>query len=342
MFASKKRKIDFHEEDEADENEAARDEILQFVLSEGFSEKAVQRMFRIIELCGGQVPFAAKTVLKEVVSQRKKVIFHCDDHGNQQVTMFSSKKRKIDFHEEDEADENEAARDEILQFVLSEGFSEKAVQRMFRIIELCGGQVPFAAKTFLKEVVSQRKKVIFHCDDHGNQCETCQKPLKRPFILFDVGKTLAKLLLGRQASGSFNSREKSGSISDVMDGAEYKTLRKNLRLGSEDFTFNLATDGVQAFNSSSKSLWPVYLIVNELPPNQRFKNKLIVGLWTVDSLKDLSMKLEYLNLTWTFTMDFMHTVLEGVMKRLMAYLDNEKLKLFQHGTNKDNGSVLIV
>ena len=44
------------------------------------------------------------------------------------------------------------------------------------------------------------------------------------------------------------------------------------------FTFS---DGIPLFKSSKVSLWPVYLVINELPPNEGFlcKNMILWGLW---------------------------------------------------------------
>ena len=33
------------------------------------------------------------------------------------------------------------------------------------------------------------------------------------------------------------------------------------------------TDGVAVFKSSKKSLWPIWLVINELPPNERYTMK---------------------------------------------------------------------
>jgi len=34
-------------------------------------------------------------------------------------------------------------------------------------------------------------------------------------------------------------------------------------------SFQINTDGVALFRSSKYSIWPIYLVVNELPPNDR-------------------------------------------------------------------------
>jgi len=46
-------------------------------------------------------------------------------------------------------------------------------------------------------------------------------------------------------------------------------------------TLSLFTDGIPLFQSSRVSLWPVYLIINELPPKHRCirKNKILWGIW---------------------------------------------------------------
>ena len=43
-------------------------------------------------------------------------------------------------------------------------------------------------------------------------------------------------------------------------------------------TFTFFTDGIPLFKVS---LWPVYLVINELPPNEHFlcKNMILCGLW---------------------------------------------------------------
>ena len=59
------------------------------------------------------------------------------------------------------------------------------------------------------------------------------------------------------------------SLRDVCDGWEY--LRHKHFVGKpEHVTFLLNTDGVSLFRSSSTSLWPIWLAVNELLPQVRY------------------------------------------------------------------------
>ena len=68
-----------------------------------------------------------------------------------------------------------------------------------------------------------------------------------------------------------------GILTDICDGNLYKE-----RFGKDGFfhqsptkdgqlhiSFQLNTDGVSLFHSSTFSIWPVYFIINELPPHLR-------------------------------------------------------------------------
>ena len=64
----------------------------------------------------------------------------------------------------------------------------------------------------------------------------------------------------------------SGSICDVYDGQLYQ---KHAAFVSQpaNVTLLLNTDGVSVFRSSKATLWPVWLIVNELPRRLRYEYK---------------------------------------------------------------------
>ena len=78
-------------------------------------------------------------------------------------------------------------------------------------------------------------------------------------------------------------------ISDVNDVNIYQRFLKTndgqYVLESEGFTFTISSDGVKVSDKSDISLWPVYLIINELSIQSRFclENVIIAGkLNTVD------------------------------------------------------------
>lgn len=72
-------------------------------------------------------------------------------------------------------------------------------------------------------------------------------------------------------------------LSDVWDGAYLKKLTQHGRYFSsgDNLALALSTDGVPVFQSSSTSLWPVYLTILNLPPGtcMNAENVLMAGLW---------------------------------------------------------------
>lgn len=73
------------------------------------------------------------------------------------------------------------------------------------------------------------------------------------------------------------------NICDIQGGMAYREFLKpgNFLHNSNNITFSAFTDGVALFKSSGVQLWPVYLLINEIPPKERFhrKNMLLWGIW---------------------------------------------------------------
>ena len=80
-----------------------------------------------------------------------------------------------------------------------------------------------------------------------------------------------------------NKLHGDGKIHDLWNGEKLKAQLKGQHFYSdpEHLAFSLSTDGVPIFKSSSTSLWPVYLIVNNLPPDIRMKSENVItaSLW---------------------------------------------------------------
>lgn len=72
--------------------------------------------------------------------------------------------------------------------------------------------------------------------------------------------------------------EKPGLMFDVSDITQSPAYNQ-LPLGPDDVTLTWNTDGVPIFKSSAYSVWPLELMVNELPFKERMNNILLAGLW---------------------------------------------------------------
>ena len=79
------------------------------------------------------------------------------------------------------------------------------------------------------------------------------------------------------------TRQKSNDLSyeDIYDGSVYKSLPTNFSENRNNITFTWNTDGVPLFKSSHVSIWPFYLMINELPYKLRIRkeNMILAGLW---------------------------------------------------------------
>ena len=54
----------------------------------------------------------------------------------------------------------------------------------------------------------------------------------------------------------------------MYTGREYK--KHSFLRSPDNISLTLNTDGVAVFKSSKCSLWPVWLVINELPPAERY------------------------------------------------------------------------
>ena len=84
-------------------------------------------------------------------------------------------------------------------------------------------------------------------------------------ITYSDDEHFDSLLLGRFT-------DNGNKLTDIHDGKAYKQhmneggfLRNPLNI-----SLIMNIDGVPIFKSSNTSLWPVYFLVNELPPNLRY------------------------------------------------------------------------
>ena len=84
----------------------------------------------------------------------------------------------------------------------------------------------------------------------------------------------------------------SNCVDDIWSG---EALRKDVDLQSNRFlALGISTDGIPIFKSTKSTLWPVYLIIHNLPPQIRIKEKYIIlcGLWQGPSKPDMEILLK--------------------------------------------------
>jgi Transposase family tnp2 len=110
-------------------------------------------------------------------------------------------------------------------------------------------------------------------------CISLEDQLKQIF----KRKRVRDLVLKRHET---NSKKVDGNYETIADGSVYKFSIDFLNKPNT-FSFGFYTDGVNVFNSSKSSIWPLMFRINELPPNDRNKmeNILLGGIWCDDENK---------------------------------------------------------
>ena len=88
---------------------------------------------------------------------------------------------------------------------------------------------------------------------------------------FDYSFTFIDPEIWKSIHARFDKQHQPDCVSDVYDGTEYKKHVAFLQQPG-NVSLLLNTDGVKMFNSSSVSLWPIWLVINELPPSERYVN----------------------------------------------------------------------
>lgn len=120
----------------------------------------------------------------------------------------------------------------------------------------------------------------------GNLRRQAKKQRNLYFVTVSMEQQLSKLL---ERDGiwtkiqQYKKLPNSSNIRDIVDGTEYKKFKQNggFLTNEDHLTLLFNTDGIPLYKSSKVNIWPVFLAINELPPEERFakKNMILWGLW---------------------------------------------------------------
>eukprot|EP00111_Clytia_hemisphaerica_P021910 TCONS_00064415-protein len=144
----------------------------------------------------------------------------------------------------------------------------------------------------LSEVGVAKKFYCKNCygilNEADTQCSNCQFVGKDFFIFNDIEEQLRKQFQKSSFKDNLfqppaRVHNKDDAIRDIYDGKFYKKLVNEGYFENDgiNLTCQLNSDGVSLFKSSTYSVWPVYLRINELPPYMRNckEFKLLPCLW---------------------------------------------------------------
>ena len=150
------------------------------------------------------------------------------------------------------------------------------------------------------------------CDNYGIDVEIDNPSDPCFFAIIDPSEGVRNYLQTYEKHYNYVVRErlhKKNCIKDIYDGKLYRTFVKNLP-ESDRYTYATAifnTDGASVFKCSKYSIWPIYLMLNEIPVEARFRNLIVTGLWFGRDKPDMSIFLKM----FTDSMNILST--EGII-----------------------------
>lgn len=188
----------------------------------------------------------------------------------------------------------------ILCLVVSGGFSWTQVDGILKLINtLFGATIVPDSKYMFRKLWRQKMSTIkfhFYCHicfsylgirpsnkpEEKVTCESCKESYQ-PRTLIAKGHFFLTFDIKRQLHSMFSAlaeplchtlkrtfSDASGIYTDIFDGRLYQSIRRQMEMAWSDVTVTLNTDGSPVFKSSKSSVWPIQVILNELPIHLRF------------------------------------------------------------------------
>ena len=137
-----------------------------------------------------------------------------------------------------------------------------------------------------EQYVGNRQKIetgiIETCHSCGNQFD--ESTISLFFVTLNLTSQLKSMLKDPDVVNNLNYRftrlkKNDEALKDVYDGIMYKkymSFDSGLR-DPMNFSYTFNTDECQASDSSNVFIWPIYVMIHELPPKMRSQHMLLTG-----------------------------------------------------------------
>lgn len=115
------------------------------------------------------------------------------------------------------------------------------------------------------------------CSNCGESFQSSRK--LQSFKNFSVIDQLHRIITNNYSKMNLGKKSTGEKLRDICDGDVHRRLQNSC---SDMFvTFTLNVDGIQPTRGSTKTIWPILLVVNELPVKYRFslENVILAGVW---------------------------------------------------------------
>ena len=185
----------------------------------------------------------------------------------------------------------------VMSFALKHNLTDAALKDLLQLIyfvptpNICITSL-YAFKKFFHSTQLRTNRVYYckvcKCAIEDIYCNSCKQHNSNCYFVNLCIKEQIQNLFRRPGFFSalqhrFSRPSSPGCIRDVYDGAIYRSLSElgGFLSSTSNISFQWNTDGVSLFKSSSFSMWPLYLKINELPLTMKdlISNKIIAGAW---------------------------------------------------------------
>ena len=192
---------------------------------------------------------------------------------------------------------NEQILSLLMSYVVKHNVSGVALQDLLMLFNLIIPNRLPKSKYFLHQRYfsnSNTKKEFYcvHCstllgERPQDRCHGCDQifdeacSVKKGFYFFraSVGQQIKDMFENEDLEKHLINHNRQPVISDIADGELYKMHSDFVDGNGCNLTFTWNTDGVPVFKSSKFSIWPLFLTINEVKPDERKEYILLHSLW---------------------------------------------------------------
>nr|XP_042900000.1 uncharacterized protein LOC122269708 [Parasteatoda tepidariorum] len=173
---------------------------------------------------------------------------------------------------------------EMVNIIIGQEFISPSLYRLWKMFS-CSQEDIVKTHFFCEKChtyISHIDKKITVCSNCGNKVQTSDVQKSSCFLSVSLEAQIKNLINSGTLSipyiQDFNkSMNVHNQVSDINHGKLYKKLRNENE--SLFLTYNFSVDGLAVFNSAKGSLWPILVVINEIPPTLRYQNVLLAGIW---------------------------------------------------------------
>lgn len=197
----------------------------------------------------------------------------------------------------------------IMKYCIEHNLSQTAISDLLKLINMIFHKnILPDSRYFIDKLFNKSDYVEYHavcpkCNSYlgtydrrsmrpeNKSCEVCQTTVvvndstfKNFFIIMNPASEIKALLEANETYYNHVVNERiyeKGVYKDIYDGGEYRKLIKTVQNDSKNSyaTISFNSDGSPVFESSTYAIWPIQIMVNELPFDVRTRNLITCGLW---------------------------------------------------------------